>query len=1314
MDYDFSRLSTRTFEQMVQSLALTIMGGGVNIFGDGPDGGREATFEDVKSFPDSTAPWTGYGVIQAKFRQKPGVKDSSWAVKELKDELDKISTNTARKPEYYIFVTNVVLTPVANTGGKDKLTAVLNKYKKTLGLKDFRIWDRDQLCAFLDICTDVRTAYRAWITPGDVLSKILEHMAPKTQDFREVMLNFVQKELRGEQYVNLGQAGHSGKDRVQLASVFVDLPIAETSFTAGFSSGPVEHPDEERATIGVIHALSIIAGQKLDPETTSRRHNVLVPKASTKPPGKIVFIGGPGQGKSTLTQFFCQLHRSAFIIQHSQKVITSEIKEACDVIFDQCSEESISPPKLPRFPLRIELNKFAAALANEKCSSLFNYILHRIKEKSERDLKSEDLRKWLSSYPWIIALDGLDEVPASSNRSQVLDSVHDFLIDANDCNADLLLIATSRPQGYDDDFSDMYYNHYRLCELTADQALHYAKRLIVRKCGDDTDKIQTLTSRMERASNEPATIRLMKSPLQVTIMALLVESLGEPPKERWRLFNEYYQVINRREKERDIPAAKLLNSFQADIDFIHQKVGANLQIKSEKKGGTEALLSEQEFSEIIINRLKDEGHDGEKGEKFKNDVIEAALLRLVFLVAPQEGRIGFEIRSLQEFMAAQYISSGNDIDVSNRLKSIAHATHWRNVFLFAAGRCFHERQHLRDSIFSICSQLNDGMDQSLPYDVNKLILSGSEIALDIIDDGAISNQPAQLRIFARLAIRLVELPPCDEQMRLAGVYQEELKDLYVEAIEARLNRVNEDEHFGAWHLLLNLINRNVGWASGLAKHYWPTSPRKILKVATTSPIRACRSTWIIESWLNAVLSSNPSETALHMIPGVNEGREFLYHERLDVPQWLRYLVSSIRNPHSLRTSIEGVKHGVHLQLRSSFPTEPAPPDVTVCTQPVWRWLLKAIIFSQTPSRPMLAQLLSEAADIYDANGSLPLGNWLWLLPWQLGTIVKMSNSSEDFREYSKLVDEGFAGDEETWKRAMERWQNSKILVADLTYLPKNKLPYDHQIDTIGFPSLAFHPTFSPRETLPEVIDELLILSCSDLTPQSAQVVSAALISMVSSLEEDDEYQIPSLLYDKFLGICKATSTDWFDIRVLNILPPHYWYSEAGKSVIEFLASSPDNYTFEAPDVDIEHIDSLASAAQPMESAIILLSKLTYVGRQLKFSLPPSKVPTESKPALALAYITLGICDQNCTPENASRWATMMTELYASQQNGVDLLYELLSSLQSRNIYTNATERFIYEIMISPNITDRRIKANLVYLLKEHQKYHLSNDPSLLQ
>ena len=69
-DYNLSALSARSFEQLIQGIAAQILGPGLVVFGDGPDGGREATYEGKAQYPSALESWNGYSVVQAKFRQK--------------------------------------------------------------------------------------------------------------------------------------------------------------------------------------------------------------------------------------------------------------------------------------------------------------------------------------------------------------------------------------------------------------------------------------------------------------------------------------------------------------------------------------------------------------------------------------------------------------------------------------------------------------------------------------------------------------------------------------------------------------------------------------------------------------------------------------------------------------------------------------------------------------------------------------------------------------------------------------------------------------------------------------------------------------------------------------------------------------------------------------------------------------------------------------------------------------------------------------------------------------------------------------------
>src|SRR5229473_5941041 len=186
-DYQLERLNTRSFEQLIQALGTEIIGPQLMIFGDGPDGGREATFDGAVDYPSARKTWNGYGMVQAKFRQEPdseAKKNADWTIEQLKSEFKKLKPRPKGKratasnericPEYYVYATNLRLSPVARKGGKDRVRALLDEFKKSHGLKDYAIWDGDQIRRFLDAKPGIRTTYTAWLLPGDVLAEMMK------------------------------------------------------------------------------------------------------------------------------------------------------------------------------------------------------------------------------------------------------------------------------------------------------------------------------------------------------------------------------------------------------------------------------------------------------------------------------------------------------------------------------------------------------------------------------------------------------------------------------------------------------------------------------------------------------------------------------------------------------------------------------------------------------------------------------------------------------------------------------------------------------------------------------------------------------------------------------------------------------------------------------------------------------------------------------------------------------------------------------------------------------------------------------------
>jgi hypothetical protein len=69
VDFPLESLDPETFEQIAVALCRAVIGNGVTIFGRGPDGGREATYEGPVRWSNTTGfgddSWDGYVVVQA-------------------------------------------------------------------------------------------------------------------------------------------------------------------------------------------------------------------------------------------------------------------------------------------------------------------------------------------------------------------------------------------------------------------------------------------------------------------------------------------------------------------------------------------------------------------------------------------------------------------------------------------------------------------------------------------------------------------------------------------------------------------------------------------------------------------------------------------------------------------------------------------------------------------------------------------------------------------------------------------------------------------------------------------------------------------------------------------------------------------------------------------------------------------------------------------------------------------------------------------------------------------------------------------------
>lgn len=792
-DYRFEALDSRDFEHLVQALCLRTIGTHVTVFGDGPDGGREATFTDSPTFPTPEAAWSGYGVVQAKFRQRLRDDDGAWALKQLKAET-RAFHQRRQQPEYYLFATNVSLGGAEGSGSHDRCTEHLDGLVAEGTLRGFEVWDYAKLSRLVDLHADIRSRYFSWLTPGDVLASMCGELASMGRSLSEsagsVLSLYLQKELKRDKFARLEQAGSSPDAKVLISNVFVDIPFSHESQAAG--------GEQELNFVREV----VEMGDKRHPTLAGRR-STPIPGDTDRPlRSRLVAVGGPGQGKSTATQLLCQAYRASILLSDGPGSHLPEIEAILDDVVDGLTEEGIRVPSSRRFPLRVTLPHFASWLSNDvPDGALTTYLAEQVSTVAGDSISAADIRSWVRSYPCIVVWDGLDEVPASSNRVSVVRAIEEFWIDVSTESSDIVAIVTTRPQGYTNDFDKEYYDHLFLRPLPPARALLYGERLNRSRFPGDAEKQSLLNSRLRVAASDVSAAKLMTTPLQVTIMATLLERIGTPPRQRFDLFSQYYTVIYNRELERDIPASRVLRDHKVEIDAIHRHVGLRLQAAAETSGHTDARMSTHELRELIATRLSDEGYEGEALSSLAAQILSAASNRLVFLVGVEMDRIGFEIRSLQEFSAASALLDGSDSQVRDRLSHIAPLAAWRNAFLFAAGGIFSERQHLRDTIVTICMELNETGDDPILGSCS----AGGHLAIDLLLDESVTS-PKYQRLLARTALSVLQSHSASDSFRLATVANDVTLPILLEGSSSGSVDADATKNRGAMHLAAALVN----------------------------------------------------------------------------------------------------------------------------------------------------------------------------------------------------------------------------------------------------------------------------------------------------------------------------------------------------------------------------------------------------------------------------------------------------------------------------------------------------------------------------
>lgn len=796
--YDLTQLDSTSFENLVNFLALKVLGNGVVGFSPGPDGGRDGYLHGTSNYISDSEAWHGHWFIQSKFhKQHLSTNNQSWLIKQVKAEINEFeSGNRQLIPDNWIISTNIEPSGDPNSGTYAKIKKMVYNFSPKI---NFDIWGGRKILDFLARDEDAARYYGHFLTPGHVISKLYDQLTKKDKISKQIIDHFIINQFLDLNYTKLEQAGSVGDQRPRIYELFSDLPISSAVTTE--DNHIMDCLTSASNNVHTMDAWGKFGSGWKEWCSNPKRARIIVLK------------GGPGQGKSTAGQYFSQVQRAAFILSEQGPRVDFKYKEAAENLKSHAEKEGFWPT-IPRIPVSIELKDYAKWYIDrdeyEQKNVIF-YICHLIYSKTGKTITEELLCELLTITSWFINFDGLDEVP-----NDIKDKIaNEIIMFTNEVipliNADVLILCTTRPQGYSGQFDSLNCAVAILTPLSADKAIECATPVL--KFNRSDDESEQSISILKSAINSVQVRQIMTTPLQSHIMAVVVRDGGRPPEKRWELFNNFYNVMKKREGLKNFPDKKilmLLRKREQLLKTVHDRLGISLHSKAEESLGAEATLNRDEFRRLTYQAaLFTEDDDI---DDLVESIMEATTERLVFVNTPESSdSVRFDIRQLQEFFSAEFIYNAVDpTELKNRLEIICGDAHWREVVHFALSALAGAQRFIEISVASdVLHRLDDDEENYKIRSFKKVLATGSLLTLRLLEEGVMEQDRRVRNLFAKTLGGLWNSTDKDIVLQILSVREDQSKKYLIKNLVDVFLERDFSEHIASGCLISFLVDEKT-------------------------------------------------------------------------------------------------------------------------------------------------------------------------------------------------------------------------------------------------------------------------------------------------------------------------------------------------------------------------------------------------------------------------------------------------------------------------------------------------------------------------
>jgi hypothetical protein len=665
IQYYFDNLEPTPFQRLINALLVARFGEGVRLLPlRGPDGGRDAETAPLDvSFEIETAAAPllpirlplergrySFQVKHHRMTDHQGTAVRAQVVADFEKELtaNVLSREIGQRPNYFFLVTNV-------SSSKESISKIDDKRKELLaGIDNLHadvLW-QDHVVAWLDQSPRVWNAFPE-LFAGSVIPSLGKVADSSTQGIPRALRLAILAQSKRDGIVRFRQVNFEQS----LTTLFVDLDVEASRFRNAAIHFTVDALGPKEAIPDLFHA---VPGEHGYGVSCIR---ILLSELDGIP-RRIILEGGPGQGKSTVTQMLAQLYRSLLIQRENEyRRIWGNIPSA-------------------RFPFRIELRLLA-----EWMSKVDGSIEQYIAETFTRDagggqITTDDLHSLVQKQPVILIFDGLDEVGSDDLRDAVVQKISECIERfQDDLGADVRVVLTSRPPAIAGRVNKLPgFERVPILPLSDAKVSDYLERWTSAVCSDASDRERVIDSFNKRKSEQHVQA-LVKNPMQLSVLLHFIRLKGEAfPDRRAELYREYFKTVI----DRDVEKSPHLRQNREKIEALHEVIGFQIHSRAESDRAATSLSHEQ-LIDIVENWLKSQGQKTELARELFRTSEERLGLVVALKGEGAESRYGFEVQPVREYFAAAYINDKCETDAHELFQAMVRRSFWREVALFLAG-----------------------------------------------------------------------------------------------------------------------------------------------------------------------------------------------------------------------------------------------------------------------------------------------------------------------------------------------------------------------------------------------------------------------------------------------------------------------------------------------------------------------------------------------------------------------------------------------------------------------------------------------------